>query len=696
MTRRLPALTVSILLAICLALPAAAQEEPGAAGKVSADPRLLEAERLFSVAEFDRALPLIAGMIDELLVLADTLSQSGRRDLSRALDLSATIHFSLGETEEARQELARLVQVDPGYKLDEEQVSPRYARLYESIREERVGTLTVTGSPADAEVFVEGRSIGRTPLLQAPVLAGELRVRVALLGYDPSESAVTVAPREERVLEYELLPNARDLHIRTEPTGVSVFLDGAAVGVTELDPTRAAADASSPLILKAIEPGRHELLFRRECYVEERRVVEVDIDLRDNAPMQLEPVALRRSRTTLALSARPERASFFLDGEEIGTTPLTHPVCPGPHSLELRVEGRTVWFDHRVFGPDEQVVVEAWARPTLALSLPAGMQDELTPESLREILGSSRAGGGFNVAPAGKRTPPGAGAEHGEVRAYLEELEAELLLVLARGSGPVRRGWEATLWHRESPVPDRSVLPGGSEEELRAFLAELSEPWPWTRPWLGAVAVDRPRGQPVIGPVDPGGPGETAGLLPGDRLEAVGGEELTLSRQLDGLTAGAEPGSELTLRVRRGGESREILVQVGRAVEVPGPFLGSGRHALLLARAEAGLVSLEDPLERAAASLGRASALMHGGLPEAALEALRGIGAPAGADPAGLVAGSAAFLEGVCLERLGYRKEAAAAYARAAELPAARLLGPEGPPLAEAARLRAARLVPQG
>jgi hypothetical protein len=672
-----------LALALLALLPASAEEAP------TGDPRLLEAERLFSVAEFDRALPLLGGMIEELLVLSDTLSGQGRHDLARALDLSAQIRFSLGETEEARQDLARLVQTDPAYALNEERVSPRLARLYADIRKARVGTLTVTGSPADAEVFVEGRSIGRTPLLQAPVLAGELRLRVGLIGYDPSESVVTVAAGEEQAFEYDLMPNARDLHIRTDPPEVTVLLDGREVGVTERDSGRTAAFASRPLILQAIEPGRHELVFRRECFVEERRSVEVDIDLQDNAPMQLEPVSLRRSRTTLALSARPERASFLLDGEEVGTTPLTHPVCPGPRSLELRVGGRTVWFEHRRFGPDEQVVLEAWARPTLALSLPAGLREQVTPEELSALFGSAEPGGGFNLAPPTEKPAPGAGASHAEVRAHLEERRTDLLLLLARGESPVRRQWEVTLWHRESPVPDRRVLPGGGEEELAAYLEEISRPWPWTRPWAGAVPVDRPRGLPVLGPLDPGGPAEAAGLLPGDRLLGVGEEEIARASDLDRLVGEAEPGSELALRVRRGGEDLEILLSVSRAVQLPGPSERLGRHALLLARAETGLVSLEDPLERAAASLGLASALMRGGRWEEALEALQGLKAPAGADPAGLVAGSAAFLEGLCLERLGYRKEAAAAYRRAAALPAARLLGPEGPPLAEAARLRA-------
>ena len=317
--------------------------------------------------------------------------------------------------------------------------------------------------------------------------------------------------------------------------------------------------------------------------------------------MALEPVTLRRSRTTLALSARPERASFLMDGEEVGVTPLTHPVCPGPRSLELRVEGRTLWFDHRVFGPDEQVVIEAWARPTLALSLPEDIRWEVTPGELGAIFGSASLGGGFNVAPIVEEAVPGAGASHDEIRSYLDGRGADLLLVLARGESPVKRTWEAILWHRDSPVPDRGLLPGGSEEDLAGHLAELSRPWPWTRSWVGLVAVDRPGEPPVVGPLDPGGPAERAGLLPGDRILAVGSEEVSASRDLDRLLEQAEPGRELTLRVQRRREEVEILLTVGRAPQVPGPFQARAGHALLLARAETALISLEDPLERAAA-----------------------------------------------------------------------------------------------
>ena len=61
----------------------------------------------------------------------------------------------------------------------------------------------------------------------------------------------------------------------------------------------------------------------------------------------------------------------------------------------------------------------------------------------------------------------------------------------------------------------------------------------------------------TVGQVQPGGPAEKAGLLPGDRIIAVDGREIG---QWTDLTEeiGARPGQPLSLLVERGGERREF------------------------------------------------------------------------------------------------------------------------------------------
>jgi hypothetical protein len=278
------------------------------------------------------------------------------------------------------------------------------------------------------------------------------------------------------------------------------------------------------------------------------------------------------------------------------------------------------------------------------------------------------------------------------VHRFLRDLDADLLLALEEGDSPLRREWVATLWHRDSPVPDRETIPAGDPEAVKAHLRAMASPWRWLRPWAGLLLIDRPGDPPLVASLDGGGPAERAGLRTGDALLAAGGEEIALSGELSRLVDSAGAGDSIALRVRRAGEDLEVSLTPAGVLHVPEPRAKSGRHALMLARAETDLVSLEGGPERAAAVLGRASALMHGGGWEEAVRALRELETTGKDDPAGLVRGSAAFLEGLCLEKLGLRGDAATAYDRVAGLPGARLLAADGPVLAEVARLRAERL----
>jgi serine protease Do len=69
----------------------------------------------------------------------------------------------------------------------------------------------------------------------------------------------------------------------------------------------------------------------------------------------------------------------------------------------------------------------------------------------------------------------------------------------------------------------------------------------------------------VIGGVEDGSPADEAGLQPGDVVTAINGETLQNYLQIGNRVASMQPGQEVTLTVRRNGESREINVTLGAA-----------------------------------------------------------------------------------------------------------------------------------
>ena len=63
--------------------------------------------------------------------------------------------------------------------------------------------------------------------------------------------------------------------------------------------------------------------------------------------------------------------------------------------------------------------------------------------------------------------------------------------------------------------------------------------------------------RPIVGALDPGSPAEAAGILPGDEILSIGGEALPTWEQVQYHVV-LRPDTPLKLKLRRGGEQREI------------------------------------------------------------------------------------------------------------------------------------------
>ena len=76
---------------------------------------------------------------------------------------------------------------------------------------------------------------------------------------------------------------------------------------------------------------------------------------------------------------------------------------------------------------------------------------------------------------------------------------------------------------------------------------------------------DLPSGAAVIGQVEDGSPADDAGLQPGDVVTAINGKELENYLEIGNTVASMQPGEEVTLSIRRNGETREVTVTLGAA-----------------------------------------------------------------------------------------------------------------------------------
>ncbi len=111
--------------------------------------------------------------------------------------------------------------------------------------------LSVFTRPPGASVLLDGRKVGKSPLLVSDVAMGPHTIRVDLENHAPAEIGILV-PGEgpPAPVRFTLQPLAATLGIQSDPTPALVSVDGVSVGAT-------------PLIAVPLAPGPHQLRVER-------------------------------------------------------------------------------------------------------------------------------------------------------------------------------------------------------------------------------------------------------------------------------------------------------------------------------------------------------------------------------------------------------------------------------------------------
>jgi putative serine protease PepD len=102
-----------------------------------------------------------------------------------------------------------------------------------------------------------------------------------------------------------------------------------------------------------------------------------------------------------------------------------------------------------------------------------------------------------------------------------------------------------------------------SSNSVRAVVPKLAGGRTIARPYIGIQSTDAAGGGAQVVTVNPGTPGEKAGLRTGDTITAVDGKTVSQSGDVSGLISGKKPGDKVQLDVQRGGRSQKVTVTLG-------------------------------------------------------------------------------------------------------------------------------------
>jgi putative serine protease PepD len=99
---------------------------------------------------------------------------------------------------------------------------------------------------------------------------------------------------------------------------------------------------------------------------------------------------------------------------------------------------------------------------------------------------------------------------------------------------------------------------------VREVVPKLKSGQTIRRPYLGISTGPALGGHgALVGSVEPGGPGERAGLRRGDVITAIGGKSVVVPDDVTTALDGHQPGEHVSVQVRRGGQQQTVDVQLG-------------------------------------------------------------------------------------------------------------------------------------
>jgi len=138
----------------------------------------------------------------------------------------------------------------------------------------RFGTLIISGSPANAQISINGKPVGSIPLNNYRLSTGLAEIKITAPNYYAHEEFIQIDVNEVYPINVDLVRHTGTIVAISDPPEALLSLDGKAVG-------------PSPQILKQVPTGKHKLVFAHPNFLEEVQEFELGLDERKEFNLKL-------------------------------------------------------------------------------------------------------------------------------------------------------------------------------------------------------------------------------------------------------------------------------------------------------------------------------------------------------------------------------------------------------------------------
>lgn len=712
-------------VAAAMILAALLTATPRAQTNLLNDPQLQEARQAYDATNYEIARDLLNAIIARRTTAAPDPSQ--RELLATAYELRGRTLQNLRDDEGARADFRFMLMLSPNYQFPP-QAGARALALFEEVRQATVGFVEITVMPVDADVQVDDQPVLERPL-RLTLAEGFHTIAATRRGHRSAGQRFSIRAGESTTMAITLEREFSTLTVTTAPANVEVIFDGVPRGQTSVDPEAAApadpraAAPSKPFVIEEVPIGRHQLEFKRDCFISEQR--SVDIQRADD--LRLELVRLAPAVASVSIRSDAPNATVFVDDAPRGAPPQVLNECHGPHVFEVRNRiGRHVRrYDLKpgqkeefvanvrpafaivsdndanrgVRGAEDlQLATENAFRDTRTLTLYVSPKTRTEELSKAERLPADWLTFDLLGAPQRGAATLGDPARRSLTQRFAREFESQGVAAIARDPAGDSQDMFLILLAPGSAKPDVLRWRLDNPASVRQVVSRLDAPPAVTRASLGMLAIDVLDIQGVVvASLEPGGGAAGSGIQTGDVVTSVAGKPVTTAAQLLALVGAQPGGAPVPLEVRdRTGAVRKVDVpvqMVPRLTELQDQTVLSNTFAVQLAGRA---LTSSSPLEEAAVRLNLAVTWMRLENWTAAARELDAIetlmtDATLPASVKESIVGSAQYLLGICAERTDDLAGAERAWTRAAQSPAA-LLTDSALPLKELSERRLADL----
>ncbi|MBL7115507.1 MAG: PEGA domain-containing protein [Kiritimatiellae bacterium] len=137
--------------------------------------------------------------------------------------------------------------------------------------------LTIVTRPTGARIYVENQFRGTAPVTLKALPPGEYRVRAEKEGCEMMARTVELELGQELTEEFRLSGNTGTIELSTEPSDVTVYVDGQETGLTAAKESETDR-VSEPFLIEQLAEGRHQIQLSKKGYKGESFFVKIERD----------------------------------------------------------------------------------------------------------------------------------------------------------------------------------------------------------------------------------------------------------------------------------------------------------------------------------------------------------------------------------------------------------------------------------